>query len=233
MTYSSPAESGRSTIISPWLLIGPPLAAFMNILADRLTFSLSATSLRAVVAADSLIHAVTGVVLVFAIFAHRRPTRLLLFTACLTSVLVDLDHFVEAKSLNLEDALSLTWRPFLHDTFTVGVVCTLSAALCAFFHFCDCHTRRLQGRREAPVADGRADSARRGRVYMALLVTILVSVLAHHARDALRRGFWLKFTSTRPISYSEMMVIFYGLVVLGKLATDLGSGSPRHSVLMV
>ncbi len=84
--------------------------------------------------------------------------------AAVLSSLVDVDHFIAAKSLRLEAALSLPYRPFLHCSTLPLVVLASTAVANRLFDF-----PRLE---------------RFG------LLTF-VSMMSHHTTDGVRRGVWL------------------------------------------
>ncbi|XP_077487289.1 LOW QUALITY PROTEIN: transmembrane protein 267 [Amblyomma americanum] len=86
---------------------------------------------------------------------------------------VDVDHFLAAKSLKIEDATNLGTRPFLHCS-SVVLASLLAAA--------------LMGKLYGQVL-----------VYKVALIA-LVAVASHHLRDSIRRGLWLwPFGSTSPL----------------------------------
>ncbi|XP_028139609.1 transmembrane protein 267 [Diabrotica virgifera virgifera] len=93
----------------------------------------------------------------------------------LISSLIDIDHFIEARSINLKNATKLKHRPFLH---------------CSTFPLAFCILLFLTGH----VLDNYA-LKRNGL----LLFTAFGS---HHTRDATRRGYWFyPFGSTVPLPY--------------------------------
>ncbi|XP_045460253.1 LOW QUALITY PROTEIN: transmembrane protein 267 [Harmonia axyridis] len=104
-------------------------------------------------------------------------------TQCLLEILlcafiaavIDVDHFISAKSLSLKEATILKGRPFLHSS-TVPVV------ICACFFMCDCLLKSAVLKRLSPI--------------------IFIAFSSHHIRDATRRGLWFSpFGSTIPIPY--------------------------------
>ncbi|KAF7282014.1 hypothetical protein GWI33_003675 [Rhynchophorus ferrugineus] len=94
----------------------------------------------------------------------------------LIASMIDLDHFIAAKSFSLKDATRLKNRPFLHCT-TLPLVVFMILAVISY---------SLQW-----------NSLKR---FALLLLTAFIS---HHIRDATRRGLWLyPFGSTAPIPYA-------------------------------
>lgn len=94
--------------------------------------------------------------------------------------LLDLDHFIQAKSLRLKDAMNLTKRPPFHNTSLLILVWiamivmsfSFSSKLWRFSWIC------------------------------------LIAGLSHHVRDGIRRGLWFyPFGSTAPLSYSSYLIM--------------------------
>uniref|UniRef100_A0A023GD69 Transmembrane protein 267 n=1 Tax=Amblyomma triste TaxID=251400 RepID=A0A023GD69_AMBTT len=86
---------------------------------------------------------------------------------------VDVDHFLAARSLKIEDATNLETRPFLHCSSAVLASLSLVA---------------LMGKVYGSV-----------QIYKVALIA-LVAVASHHLRDSIRRGLWLwPFGSTGPL----------------------------------
>lgn len=95
----------------------------------------------------------------------------------LLASLIDLDHFVEAKSFRLVEACNLTRRPFLHDSFSLLVLNILLFVLAncvwnSHYHACRC------------------------------ALIFFTAWFTHHIRDAYRRGIWFgNLFRTPPIPY--------------------------------
>ncbi len=67
---------------------------------------------------DSPVHLVLALLVVAPLFAHpaiQRHLWIWLAVAAMAAVLVDLDHFIAARSFALEDALELGGRPIAHS----------------------------------------------------------------------------------------------------------------------
>ncbi|XP_022646342.1 transmembrane protein 267-like [Varroa jacobsoni] len=241
MTYLSRATSGRPFAISPWLFVIPPLATLVNVVSDSFSRLYLSASLELFALADSLTHSVVGVLLTTVVFVHRRPFRTLLITSWLCSALIDVDHFISAGSVSLYAATSIHGhgRPFLHDTVTVAALCVIVIVICELAYLWRRNSRQVNSWGEAFLPNSsdstssRAENALRARFYTPYVITLCVSLLAHHTRDALRRGFWFRPLNTRAISYPEMTLIFYGLVFVGKFFADATTNIPRRSVFTV
>lgn len=159
---------------------------------------------------DNLTHGLIGFFTALIILTELTisPTlreQLILITACaVSSSLIDVDHFIAAKSWHLkvipfffqhlnincndtgcrflflcwfcfwQDATSLSKRPVLHCT-TIPVVAT-----CLFY--------LLKGLKNFRI-----------NLWLAI---VICAFLTHHTRDAARRGYWIyPFGSTKPIPY--------------------------------
>lgn len=91
----------------------------------------------------------------------------------LLASLLDADHFIAAKSFRLTSALSLSQRPFFHNT-TLMIGWTF--ILVVFVHF--------------------------WAEFKWILFFFVIVWLPHHTRDANRRGFWLwPLGHTRPLPF--------------------------------
>ncbi|KAK9884916.1 hypothetical protein WA026_009153 [Henosepilachna vigintioctopunctata] len=99
--------------------------------------------------------------------------------------IIDVDHFLSAKSLSLKDATNLKERPFLHCS-TVPVV--IFSCVFLFGNFMRSVTWRLNA------------------------LVILVAFSSHHIRDATRRGLWFApFGSTSLIPYPVYIALNCGI----------------------
>ncbi|XP_050075591.1 transmembrane protein 267 [Anopheles maculipalpis] len=88
----------------------------------------------------------------------------LLLIATVVSSLIDLDHFIEARSFRLQDATHLDRRPFLHNS----AICVVTFVILIL-------TKRLERNR-----------------YSLFISAVLIAFSTHHLRDATRRGIWIK-----------------------------------------
>ncbi|XP_058123653.1 transmembrane protein 267 [Anopheles ziemanni] len=107
---------------------------------------------------------------------------LLLCEAAVVSSLIDLDHFIEARSFRLQDATNLDRRPFLHNS----VFCILIFLLLIIVKPFGTSNFRLS------------------------TAVAFIAFSTHHMRDATRRGIWIKSPfqddSSRPIPYVGYLV---------------------------
>ena len=97
----------RSTI---WNIAGMVLTCLFG---DYLTFTLlkdHSAGFKAL--SDSSTH---GLVALFSWYYIEKSLKNSIFCA-MVAMLVDLDHFIEAKSLQLHQALNLSSRPFMHNS---------------------------------------------------------------------------------------------------------------------
>ena len=119
--------------------------------------------------------------------------RILQVVGCLVmATALDLDHFVEARSLSLKDALSLPNRPFAHNTTVILTGAVLLYLL--FYCYPDLSTLFTGD----------------------LPLMFLTSTLSHHLRDADRRGIWLgPLLSTPPIPYKlyPFLIVLFPVVL--------------------
>ncbi|XP_049806020.1 transmembrane protein 267 [Schistocerca nitens] len=151
---------------------------------------------------DNLTHGVIGFLtwlLVCVHYAHVSAYVSLAESAacCLAASAIDVDHFVAARSVSLENALQLKSRPFLHCTsipllvFGIGVVV------------------------------GYVLKYSMMKRYSWLLIAALLS---HHIRDSTRRGLWLwPCGTTYPLPYYLYVIITVlipFLIVAGMKLTD-------------
>jgi hypothetical protein len=121
---------------------------------------------------DNSVHSLVGVVSWFIITYPKSNLYELALCGFLASI-IDLDHFISAKSLNLIDAISLSSRPFLHNSLTLLVA---NCLLLAFVLYC------------APERHS-------------LCFLLFVAWFTHHVRDANRRGLWFgPVYTTKPLS---------------------------------
>ncbi|CAH0552671.1 unnamed protein product [Brassicogethes aeneus] len=102
------------------------------------------------------------------------------FIACF----IDIDHFLKAKSIYLEDATNLSSRPFLH--------CSTYPFLLSILFLTISYAYQINKLKVAGL----------------LMLTAFAS---HHTRDATRRGYWFHpFGSTPPIPY----IVYVGLTCI-------------------
>ena len=74
---------------------------------------------------DAPVHAILALLVVFPLFDTHAPTEntvVLICAVLLTGTLLDVDHFVAAKSLKMNDVLTLPMRPTIHSLAFACVV---------------------------------------------------------------------------------------------------------------
>ncbi|CAD7002297.1 transmembrane protein 267 [Ceratitis capitata] len=133
-------------------------------------------------ATHALIGAFTGIA--FAVQFHDRTSNLLgwflIFTCFAVSSLIDVDHFIEARSWYLEDATNLQRRPFLHCSSVIFLLLT--------FYLCTASLNYFKT--------------------SLILGELLCAFITHHTRDAVRRGYWFcPFGHTGRVSNIGYIVI--------------------------
>ncbi|XP_034379422.1 transmembrane protein 267 [Arvicanthis niloticus] len=148
------------------------------LVADRLLrFSIIQQNnwLRAL--SDNIVHGVIGLWSWAVVIGIRKKSDFgeVLLAGFLASV-IDIDHFVQARSLSLQAALTLPRRPFLHCS-TVIPITVVSVKLAM-------HLFKLR------------DSWR------FLPWMIFISWTSHHIRDGIRHGLWIcPFGKTPPLPF--------------------------------
>ncbi|XP_031575160.1 transmembrane protein 267-like [Actinia tenebrosa] len=123
---------------------------------------------------DNMGHALIGGVSWITVVGIHRKGILQAIGCAVMSSLIDVDHFVMARSLHLKNAVSLPHRPPLHATTILPFVVPILQVWCAQNIPCLHH----------------------------LPYMFIVAVLSHHLRDAYRRGLWFwPMGSTPPLPY--------------------------------
>lgn len=104
-----------------------------------------------------------------------------IFLAGFIGSVIDLDHFLEAQSFHLKDAIGLNYRPFLHNT-TIPITFLAFTLILSFAL---------------------------GSEFIVKIGFILgLSMISHHIRDAWRRGIWLPpISDSIPISYRTYLIV--------------------------
>lgn len=144
-------------------------------------------SLRAV--ADSATHGVVGV-MSWAVVLTPGSSWVMWWQCMLCGMLaciIDVDHFVQAGSLHLKDALSLQQRPPMHSTSTIIFITSTMWVISLLLKW-------PQLKKVAMVC--------------------FVAWMTHHFRDAYRRGLWLPpLGSTPPLPYGLYITFIVALAV--------------------
>nr|XP_002739951.1 PREDICTED: transmembrane protein C5orf28 homolog [Saccoglossus kowalevskii] len=110
--------------------------------------------------------------------------------------ILDIDHFISAKSLKLKDAVSLPSRPLFHATSLIPVIASVIALI---EYFC----------------------AGKYRLKPVWLI-FTTAWLSHHLRDAVRRGLWFwPIGSTPALPYWLYMICILSLPVVSHLIFKL------------
>lgn len=118
---------------------------------------------------DSLAHGLSSGICWFIIELELYPSDSLIYKifksilCAFFASFLDVDHFIEAKSFQLQSAVSLQRRPFLHNT-TLMIVLTLFLSPLIFFLTTN---------------------------FGWIFYFFIIIWFPHHCRDANRRGFWI------------------------------------------
>ncbi|ETN60442.1 hypothetical protein AND_007952 [Anopheles darlingi] len=164
-------------------------------------------------ATHALVGLIGGEIVLNSVKQHhlsRQEYCILLLEATVVSSFIDLDHFIEAKSIRLQDATNLDRRPFLHNS----AICGLILILVIMF-------QRMDPNGLLSIAGAMA----------------LTAFSTHHIRDATRRGIWVKVplldTSTPAIPYIAYLALVSATPhAISQLLRLTGSGNPQMSRLV-
>ncbi|XP_055536911.1 transmembrane protein 267 isoform X3 [Wyeomyia smithii] len=174
------------------LLLKHALMLLICIAGDKLQLVVQKPHLlRAVI--DNASHALIGLIASEIVVHHykdhlgRSQMYGLIATGCVLSSVIDLDHFIEAKSFHLEDATSLSRRPFLHNS---SIFMALLGSIVV------------------------AVSLPQHLLASLWLSVTFVAFFTHQLRDAIRRGFWFRAPY---LDYSTAPVIYWVYLVLTQL----------------
>ena len=168
---------------------------------DGVPFTMANPEKRAVT--DNLGHGLTGYLSWLMVRCYNGALlseRLVLLEAfiCLfVSCFIDVDHFIQANSVSIMDATSLTTRPFLHCSTLLLFITMLIFVASLYFSIWWMHT---------------------------LAFICLTGWSCHHLRDGLRRGLWFcPFGSTGPIPYEIYVMILVAQPALIGNLVDLSA----------
>ncbi|XP_022914262.2 transmembrane protein 267, partial [Onthophagus taurus] len=135
---------------------------------------------------DNATHAVVGGLSWLIVCVNQRSrssfyTLLEVVVCTCIASLIDVDHFIVAKSFNLKNATNLDKRPFLHCS-SIPIVLTAYLLLLSYY-FKDQNLQRAA-------------------------FVISTAFFSHHTRDATRRGYWFyPFGHTAPIPYFIYLIL--------------------------
>ena len=127
--------------------------------------------------------------------SHSLIVGFLFSASVIWGSLMDLDHFVAARSFKLSDATSLARRPFLHNTPLVFLISVI-------VFFCVKHL------------------ARDFKTAFLWSMCLLNAWLTHQLRDALRRGLWLQplMQDTGPLTMKQYIMSLFSLFMIQSIA---------------
>jgi len=131
--------------------------------------------------------------------------------AATLSSLVDLDHFIAAKSFSLKAATSLQSRPFLHDSL-VPILVLLTSLLLGLLDKSGLITR--------------------------LGILTFSSLLSHHFRDAWRRGLWFRGIGVLELHYWTYIFLtflfpFFNTILIRMFSHESSYDSRKYTLLEV
>jgi hypothetical protein len=152
---------------------------------------------------DNSAHSLVGIISWFLVTYPRWNFYELLLSGLVAS-LIDLDHFISAKSFHLIDAISLSSRPFLHNSLNLLLANIFLLLIILYF---------------APSQQN-------------ICFLIFIAWFSHHVRDANRRGLWFgQIYTTKPLSDAVYLAItlILPLIMRHVLSIHKGSGSTRFS----
>ena len=121
---------------------------------------------------DNLSHMFVGI-LSWTIISYSKLNTNEILTVAFFSSIIDIDHFISAKSLKLSDAISLDKRPFLHNSLTLLLANAILFVILNVFY------------------SGKKSN---------WSIIFFIAWFSHHIRDANRRGMWFgSIYTTKPI----------------------------------
>ncbi|XP_037519896.1 transmembrane protein 267 [Rhipicephalus sanguineus] len=172
----------RNIVMVAFYLLGAAMTAAVSTAGDYVTGLCRLPWIRAL--ADNATHGLIAFLCWLMVSGQplRKASLLDSLLSGLFGCAVDVDHFVAARSLKIENATNLKTRPFLHCSSVVLVSLSVVALL-----------GKLLGL---------------SQVYKVALIAF-VAVASHHLRDSIRRGLWLwPFGSTSPL---KLHIYYIGL----------------------
>ena len=179
-----------------WLCVLNISLVITCLLGDHLCFSVLEGKSRIEIKAvcDSIVHgAVAFLSWLIVVLDRQVPISDNLKEALICGLFasaIDLDHFIEARSFRINDAIKLTRRPFLHNS-SLPIISWTSVILV---------TRALKG----PLIS--SELAWKITKYSTMI--FIVAILSHHVRDASRRGLWMPpISNAIPVSYISYVIL--------------------------
>ncbi|CAO1400824.1 unnamed protein product [Diamesa serratosioi] len=123
---------------------------------------------------DNLTHSLIGLFSAAILLINDKDKLYLAGVCMVLSSIIDVDHFIAAKSLKLTDATNLNGRPFLHNS-------TIPATLLIILIYLSFSSKYSS--------------------YSLWISMLFIAFTTHHLRDANRRGLWFApFGETPPLS---------------------------------
>ena len=139
---------------------------------------LNETLIRAML--DNFIHGLVGC-LSWAIVAYPYLNVCELTAAWIFASILDIDHFISARSFRVAEAIALEKRPFLHNSLTLFIINLFFLAILTLFN------------------------SNKKYAWSSLL---FLSWFSHHLRDGTRRGLWLgSIGNISPLNYKLYLLV--------------------------
>ena len=135
--------------------------------------------------------------------------RLIVLAGVISSVM-DVDHFIQAGSLDLQAATSLKTRPFLHCSLLPSLYLLVSVVV-GF----------ISNKISIVTQVGRRSRGRQPLTHLFQGVLVFSSFFSHHLRDGSRRGIWVVSDLSIPLSYSGYIALTLILPLCYKVFLDL------------
>ncbi|XP_060567037.1 transmembrane protein 267-like [Ruditapes philippinarum] len=155
-------------------------------LGDRLLEHPVAKQQIVVAITDSLTHGIVGGIswAIICDFKFRKQECVECLLCMMLAMLVDVDHFIAAKSFSLKSALSLPTRPPFHATTLIVIIDITMGIMAAIL--------------------------KSQSLFLGLLI-FTTAWISHHVRDGHRRGLWFyPFGETAPIP----KFIYIGIIMI-------------------
>ena len=136
---------------------------------------------------DNFVHGIIGL-LSWSIISYPYLSLNELIASYLFSSILDIDHFINARSFKIAEAISLQRRPFLHNSLTLLLINSVIFLSLAY-----------------------VNPAKKN----AWAILFFISWFSHHCRDGTRHGLWFGFVgSSTPINYNFYLLIILLLPLL-------------------
>jgi hypothetical protein len=158
--------------------------SLINLFLIKSVSILNETLVRALL--DNIIHGLIGFVS-WSIITYPNLNYFELVVCWLLASIIDVDHFLSAKSLRLIDAISLQKRPFLHNSLTLLILNLMLFIILA----CLSPNKKYKWS-----------------------MIFFCSWFTHHIRDSTRRGMWFGSFGSFGIRYNVYLMATIGMPLI-------------------